>query len=108
MAKCSWCGNRFNRETVEENFNTEYSIYPFQYSCFRTILCYDCAVEAIEEGADGVYFDTCEECGTTFDYGEAVSDFESHFPWYNGTSLTDYWKTANKILCADCAMNYVE
>ena len=105
MAKCEWCGKRFNRVEANDEFAGEYDY--LSYSSFRPTLCFDCAVQAIEEGADGVYFDTCEKCGSTFDYASEKSRFENGFTWYSATSLKDCWDKADLILCADCAMEYV-
>lgn len=107
MAKCKWCGKRFDREEAEEEFNLEYVGTVLNYTCFRPVLCFECACEAIEEEVDGVYFETCQECGAEFDYIDEKSKFENRFPSYSGTTLTDYWDVANKYLCADCAMKYV-
>ena len=107
MAKCEWCGRNFDREDAADEFDQEYIGWILSYSCFKPTLCYECACQAIEDEVDGVYFETCEECGTTFDFITEKSDFERRFPSYNGTTLTDYWDESHKYLCADCAMEYV-
>ena len=106
MCECVWCGKKFDHDDVEDRFSDEYP--DLSYSSFRPMLCRDCAIQAIEDGADGVYFEECEECGATFDLAEETTRFASNFSWFSGTGLRDYWDTANKILCADCAMKYVD
>ena len=100
MEKCEWCGESFDRDEADEYFSSE--TWLLSYSNVRKCLCGKCAVEAIEDKADGVYFETCEKCGHTFDLIEDESTFDNHFSWANGTSLRDYWK--DQILCADCAI----
>lgn len=62
-------------------------------------LCLDCAINAIDDEVDGVYFETCEECGKRFDLIEEQSKFR-YYPDDYGR-LRDYWD--DKILCAECA-----
>lgn len=107
MPKCEWCGEKFDQEIAEDYFEQDFGLLGLSYNCFKPKLCFNCACEAIEEGADGVYFDDCEECGTLFDLAEEESSFQSHFSDCNGTTLIDCWNTTKMILCADCAMNYV-
>lgn len=104
MAKCKWCGKRFDPDDAEDIFVR--SVSGLAYSNFKVALCGDCAVQAIEDKADGIYFETCEECGKTFDLFEEESEFNDHFPWYNGTELRDHWDP--KILCAECAINTID
>lgn len=50
---------------------------------------------------DGVYYETCEKCGKTFDVIVDKGDL-----WRDDISLYDCWN--DDILCADCARDYVE
>ena len=103
MAKCENCNERFDRDEAASYFEMETEL---SYDNLRKTLCGECAVQAIEDQEDGVYFETCEECGCTFDLIEAQSDFDTHFDWSNGTRLRDYWDP--KILCCDCAIEKAE
>lgn len=103
MAICEWCGQEFDPAEAADEFEIECGM--FSYAQFRKCLCGSCAISAISDHADGVYFETCEECGRTFDLGVDYSRFNSYFPSYNGTTLTDYWD--EKILCCDCALEFI-
>ncbi len=105
MAKCEFCGSYFDPDEAESEFTSE--TYLLDYSNVRKCLCAQCAIQAInEDKIEGVYFETCEECGQTFDLIVEESRFANHFPRYNGTTLRDHWD--DKILCADCAISEVE
>ena len=104
MAVCEWCGAEFDRDDAETMFSIETSL---NYDNFRICLCGDCAVEAIEDQVDGVYFETCESCGKVFDLFEDSLAFSNQFPDYNGTDLRDHWDEEGKILCCDCALDAV-
>ena len=108
MRACKWCGKEFDPELDGEAFDIEMLPVTLSYAQFKIPLCLDCAIEAIEEGAEGVYYETCERCGKTFDLSEEKMTYASHFTWYNGTSLTDEWEEHNMILCAECAINESE
>lgn len=104
MAKCEWCGASFDPEEAADYFESETRL--LSYSNFTKCLCGKCAVELIEDKVDGVYFETCEKCGKTFDLFDEESSFDNHFPLYNGTELRDHWDS--QILCADCAIESIE
>lgn len=104
MAICEWCGKEFDLQDAEDEF--ESGTFKLAYSNVRKCLCGSCSVEAIEDEVDGVYFETCEECGKEFDLAEESGEFDSNFSWENGTSLRDYWD--EKILCCDCALKVAE
>ena len=104
MAICEQCGKKFSKEEAEEYFSSE--IFSLSYDRIRVCLCGKCAVQAIDDCVDSVYYEQCEECGKTFDLFEEESEFNSHFDWYNGTTLRDHWQ--DKILCAECALNLLD
>lgn len=104
MNQCEWCSTTFDPEEADEYFTIE--TWLLSYNNVRKCLCGKCAVEAIESKVDGVYFETCEHCGRTFDLIEDESTFDNHFSWANGTSLRDYWE--DQILCADCAIDVAD
>ena len=103
MAKCKWCGESFDRNDDKEYFEDETLL---SYDNLKKCLCGNCAVQAIEDQGDGVYFETCEKCGKTFDLIEDEVTFSNHFPWYNGTNLRNHWNV--QILCAECAIDEAE
>ena len=104
MAICECCGNEFDKKEAESYFISECGM--FSYDNFKKCLCGKCAVDAIEDCENYVYYEKCEECGKEFDLAEDESRFAEHFPWYNGTRLRDHWD--NKILCADCALELLD
>mgnify|MGYP002626828949 CR=1 FL=1 len=104
MAKCEWCGKSFDTDEAEDYFESE--TWLLSYGNVKKCLCGECAVQAIEDQVDGVYFETCEKCGKTLDLIEDEGTFDNHFPWYNGTRLRDHWDS--QILCAECAIDEIE
>lgn len=102
MAVCEWCSATFDRDDAETTFSIETSL---NYDNLRTCLCGDCAVEAIEDEVDGVYFETCERCGKVFDLFEDSLTFSQNFSDCSGTVLRDHWD--HEILCCNCAIDDV-
>ena len=100
MPICEDCGVRFNKDEAEEYF--EINTHLLCYDNLNKCLCGECAVNAINMNLEDTYFEVCEKCGKKFDLIEEESNFSSHFPWYNGTDLRDYW--ISQILCANCAI----
>lgn len=103
MTVCDHCRKKFDKYKAEEYFSTECLL---SYDNFKKSLCGECAVRAIEDGENDVYYEHCEKCGKEFDLAENESRFDDHFPYYNGTRLRDYWD--NKILCAECALDLLD
>ena len=99
MSTCEWCGKDYIPEDEEAEFVEEYPWLSF--SGFRKNLCASCAIQAIEEEIDGVYFEQCEKCGREFDLFDAKARFMNLCDGDDGAELTDYWKEGP--LCADCA-----
>ena len=94
MAVCNHCGEEFDYYDAESYFDS--STWLLSYSNLNTTLCGPCAVKAVTEDLeDGIYYETCERCGCSFDF---VIDNNR----MNG-SLRDYWN--DEILCADCAIS---
>ena len=104
MKKCELCHKPFDPEEAEYYFESE--TFQLSYNNIEKCLCGECAVQALEDKVDGVYFETCEKCGKKFDLIDEESIFDNHFPWYNGTELRDHWD--EHILCAECAINEIE
>ena len=104
MEECERCGKMFDKEVDSDSFDIEFGYLLYEH--FRPCLCEKCAIQAIEDGEDGVYFETCQKCGCEFDLALEEARFREHFPWFNGTELTDRWD--NGIMCADCAIEEIE
>lgn len=104
MKKCEWCGKKFDLQDAEDEFMS--GTFALSYENVRKCLCGECAIQAIEDEVDGVYYEVCEECGKEFDLIEESSEFDSNFSWANGTTLRDYW--GDKIRCCDCALKKIE
>ena len=100
MPKCEWCDTEFDTQEAKDIFENEFSL--MKYDNIRKCLCGSCAIQAIEDQVDGIYFETCEECGKDFDFVEECSEFEDNV---DGTSLTDWWNYG--ILCCDCALGKI-
>lgn len=103
MARCEWCGKEFDIDEAREIFDDECGRI-WSYDNFGKCLCGECAVEAIQDEADGVYFETCECCGKNFDYGEECRIFYDNANASFG--LADCW--SNRILCASCAIDEID
>ena len=99
MKICEWCGEEFDLQDTEEQFIIATG-YP--YENVKKCLCASCAIEAIDDEVDGVYFEECRECGKKFDLMEERSNFDSSFGYDNDLSLQDYWD--GEPLCCDCTM----
>lgn len=99
MKKCKNCGKKFDPEEASEYFTEETML---TYENLNQCLCGECAVEVIESKIDGLYHETCEECGRTFDLFEEEIGFDNFFDGLNGISLRDTWQTYG-IVCAPCA-----
>ena len=84
----------FNEEDAAETFENECLL---KYERIRKYLCGDCAVQAIEDLVEDVYYETCDRCRKTFDLIEEEYEFEQ---MVSGTTLRDYWNPS--ILCAEC------
>ena len=102
MAICEKCGTEFDLDEAEYEFSLESTL---EYEKFKPCLCVDCAVSAIEDKEEDVYFETCEECGREFDLIEEEAKFEDDARYecnVDEASLRDWWK--EKYLCSDCAL----
>lgn len=100
MPTCEWCGKEFDYSEASMTF--EGSTWLLSYDNIRRCLCGDCALEAINDEHDGVYYEHCEKCGQSFDLITERQRFAMNFPEYNGTELRDHWN--GRVLCSDCAI----
>ena len=99
MNTCRYCGNSFDKYEAMMDFMEK--TYLLSYANFRVPLCSGCAVEAIEEGDLGVYFEKCDRCKKVFDLAEEEALFHRTFPEGKGKKLRYFWN--KKVLCAQCA-----
>ena len=106
MDTCSRCGKEFDSYDARDFFESE--TFKLSYDNFNCCLCGDCAVEVIEDKEEGLYYESCEKCGKTFDLIRDESEYESHYSSYNGTDLIDCWGEYNQVLCAECALELDE
>lgn len=102
MKTCEWCGESFDYQEAEDQFEAEYCTK--SYANFRKCLCGKCAIEAFEDMVDGVYYEICEKCGKTFDYMEDDGEFYNHLDWADGVRLDSF----SDILCCDCALRELD
>lgn len=105
MAICTMCGKEFDPEVAREEFEMEHS--DMSYDNFDGPLCYECAHEVIDSCVDGRYFEYCDKCGEKFDWFAEDSDFMSMSSQYDNADLPTIKSYTGKILCADCAMDYM-
>lgn len=108
MKTCERCGKEFDEDDYlnESDFNDEVGSL-LSYRNVRPCLCGSCAAQAIVDEEEGIYFETCEECGCEFDYIEEKSKLYFSDGWNEG-NLLDFWNESNRITCADCAMKLAE
>lgn len=104
MAVCKLCKKTFDKEYDADTFDIEMGY--LSYSNLKKSLCAECAISSIRDEVKGIYFETCERCGKTFDLFKAKRRFDSKFSWNSGATLTDFWK--DDILCCDCALQEAE
>ena len=100
MPKCDRCGCTFDRDIARMDFDNEFM--DLDYDNILGCLCGSCAIDAINSKDDGVYYETCENCGKRFDLIEEEAQFDSRHSWFNGTTLRGHW--VSRILCCRCVM----
>ena len=93
MSICSRCGCEYEKEDVVL-LHADVNRVPID-------MCEECLEKAYEMQEDGLFYDTCEECGKDFDVMEEKAKYLSQIPWCDGLGF-EYF---DKILCADCALN---
>lgn len=103
MPVCEWCGKEFDENEAADDFDMEMGI--LTYRNVQKCLCGDCAIKAITEMDEDVYFETCEKCGKVFDFILDSGKFGFVFGYSNNVELQDYWDPL--ILCADCALGQI-
>ena len=100
MAVCDFCKNRFDEAEAKVEF--ERLTWRLSYDKLRKCLCASCAVQAVENRTEGVYFDTCGKCGREFDLAVDECDFEHGLHGvHHDKHLRDFWDEGPR--CCDCA-----
>lgn len=105
MAVCSQCKKEFIPSEAREEFELEYP--DMAYDNFNRSLCYECAHEIIDNCVDGYYFEECEQCEKKFDWFADNCTFMEMNSQYDNADLPTIKSYTNKILCADCASDYM-
>lgn len=59
MPKCEWCGKSYDKSDAESIFSM--GTFCLSYANVRKNLCGECAIQAIEDEVDGIYYEICEE-----------------------------------------------
>ena len=61
---CDYCGKEFYEQEARDDFELEtLKNYDYLTKC----LCAECAIEAINDMDNGIYYEVCENCGFQFD-----------------------------------------
>ncbi len=98
MAKiCEYCGKEFDEEFDSDTFEMETSK---RYDYLTKSLCAECAIEAIEDQDDGIYYDVCENCGSQFNPFEAEIELQRR-TGDDGAEIDMF----GRCLCLDCALD---
>ena len=103
---CARCGNPYKYGDAKNYFNAEMMPY-YNYDHLTVDYCGPCAVEALEyDLEDGIYLTNCEKCGREFD---PITDDARFHEYASDISLISTWnEDGHGILCADCAIEYLE
>ena len=99
--KCS-CGKIFIKKDTLELF--ESTVAGFSYDKLGVPMCLECALERFREIRRSSNF-ICEECGGEFHFGIEYEQFESECE--GGYDPQVYAKFSEKIVCWECAKNYL-
>lgn len=105
MARCPRCGEKFDRDEAEYQFSNEYS--GLNYDHLSEPLCFECARSAMEAEEPGIYMETCEQCGSSFDYFQAKSSLAYDDPRYMDADLQFVWDKTGSTLYAQCASEHL-
>lgn len=94
---CEYCGNEFDEQDARDEFEMETQK---NYYYLTKCLCAECAIQAIDNMDDGVYYEVCENCGTQFDPFSDELELQRH-TGDDGAELGMF----DRYLCLDCALN---
>lgn len=105
MEYCTICGRQFNPDGARDKFEDEHS--DRNYDNFDGPVCYKCAHEIIEDCLEGHYHEYCDECGKEFDFFAENAEFMDAAYRYDNADLLNIQSYYGKILCKDCAMDFM-
>lgn len=98
MEICERCGKHFDLDFDELEFDANSDTFPLIYSNVHPCLCADCALEALENKEEDVFFLSCDRCGKVFDY---ILDSGKFLSLSGAMTLDGAWH--GETLCCDCA-----
>lgn len=94
---CEICGKGFDEERAREDFEMEtLKNYDYLTKC----ICAECAIEAISDMVDGIYYEVCENCGCKFD--PFVDERELQQQTGDDGATIDMF---DKYLCLNCSLD---
>lgn len=94
---CDYCGKEFDVEEARDDFEME-TLKNYDY--LTKSLCAECAIEAINDMDNGVYYEVCENCGSRFDPFETELEFQRQ-TGDDGVEIDMF----GKYLCLDCSLD---
>lgn len=99
---CERCGKKFNKEDAKDEFEAEMT--PKIYDHLEKKLCGKCAIEAIYDLENGIYFEYCDRCRKKYYPLDDNAKFESMHSNEYGTYayISDL---SDEFLCLDCAID---
>ncbi len=100
MKMCKRCGDSFKKKEAEIVFSEAIISLSYKENVKKCI-CGECAVQAFEDEDDGIFFETCNECGKYFDVMEEKGKF---YDYTDDINLFDVWFMHGES-CAECAID---
>lgn len=94
---CDCCGKEFDVQDARDVFQMETLK---NYDFLTKTLCAECAIEAIEDMDDGIYYEVCENCGSRFD--SFADEIELRRQTGDSGAEIDMF---GKYLCFNCALD---
>lgn len=96
MAKCIRCGCEYDKEDVVL-LHADVSRVPVD-------MCQDCLDETYDMGETGLFYDTCERCGKSYDVFEEKDTYDNQWIGAGKRAFDDF----DEVLCSDCAIQEME
>lgn len=93
---CDYCGKEFDEQDARDDFVMA-TLKNYDY--LTKVLCAECAIEAINDMDDGIYFEVCDKCGSQFN---PFAD-ELELQRQTGDDGAEIDMFGN--LCLDCALD---
>lgn len=99
---CERCGKKFNKEDAKDEFEAEMTLKIYDH--LEKKLCGKCAIEAIYDLENGIYFEYCDRCGKKYYPLDDNAKFEHMHSNEYGTYayISDL---SDEFLCLDCAID---